>query len=67
MKLFDVLCIGVVLADLPLGPIDEDLFNKETTMVSAMRLTTGGDALNEAIVLARLGRRPALMGHIGAD
>lgn len=67
MELFDVLCIGVVLADLPLGPIDEDLFNKETTMVSTMNLTTGGDALNEAIVLSRLGRRPALMGHIGAD
>lgn len=67
MDRFDVVCIGVVLMDLPLGPLDEHIFQKETTMVPRISLTTGGDALNEAIVLARLGKKPALMGHIGAD
>lgn len=67
MKRYDVLCIGVALIDLPLGPVDEQIFHKETTMVPTISLTTGGDALNEAIILARLGKRPALIGHIGKD
>lgn len=67
MKRFDVICIGVALIDLPLGPVDEQIFIKETTMVSELSLTTGGDALNEAIILARLGKKPALIGHVGKD
>ncbi len=67
MNHFDVVCIGVVLMDLPLGPLDEQVFHKETTMVSGIRLTTGGDAFNEAVVLARLGKKPALLGQIGVD
>ena len=67
MNRFDVVCIGVVLIDLPLGPLDEKIFHEETSMVSSIALTTGGDALNEAIVLARLGKKPALIGQIGTD
>lgn len=67
MNRFDVICIGVVLIDLPLGPVDEQIFHKETTMVRKISLTTGGDALNEAVVLARLGKKPAVIGHIGMD
>lgn len=67
MKLFDIICIGVVLVDLPLGPVDEGIFREETTMVGKIGLTTGGDAFNESIVLSRLGKRPALIGHIGQD
>jgi sugar/nucleoside kinase (ribokinase family) len=67
MKRFDVICIGVALIDLPIGPVDEKVFKNETTMVPELRLTTGGDALNEAIILARLGKRPALIGHVGKD
>ncbi len=53
--------------DLPIGPLDDQILYKETTMVDQIRLTTGGDALNEAIILARLGKKPALIGHIGKD
>lgn len=67
MNRVDVVCIGVVLVDLPLGPLDEQIFHKETTMVPRIGLTTGGDALNEAVILARLGKKPALVGQIGAD
>lgn len=67
MDCFDVVCIGVVLMDLPLGPIDEQIFHEETTMVPQIGLTTGGDAFNEAVILARLGRKTALMGQIGMD
>lgn len=67
MNHFDVICIGVVLVDLPLGPVDERIFLEETTMVDKIGLTTGGDAFNESIVSARLGKRTALIGHIGRD
>jgi sugar/nucleoside kinase (ribokinase family) len=67
MDKIDVICIGVALMDLPLGPVDEGLFSEETTMVPGIRLTTGGDALNESIILARLGKKAALIGHIGKD
>ena len=67
MEQFDVICIGVVLVDLPLGPVDEGIFRTETTMVGKIGLTTGGDAFNESIVLARLGKKTALVGQIGQD
>ena len=67
MDCLDVVCIGVVLLDLPMGPCDEQIFYKETTMVPKISLTTGGDAFNEAVILARLGKKPALMGQIGSD
>jgi sugar/nucleoside kinase (ribokinase family) len=67
MNHFDVICIGVVLLDLPLGPLDEGIFHRESTMVGHIGLTTGGDAFNEAVILARLGKRTALVGHIGED
>lgn len=67
MSRFDVVCIGVALIDLPLGPLDEQIFHEETTVVRSIGLTTGGDALNEAIVLARLGNKTALIGQVGTD
>lgn len=67
MKKFDVVCIGAMVVDLPLGPVDENIFQGETTIVEDIQLTTGGDALNEAIILSRLGNSCALIGHIGKD
>ncbi len=67
MKKIDVVCIGIVLLDLPIGPLDSTVFSRETTMVKDINLTTGGDALNESIVLSRLGQKVALIGHIGKD
>lgn len=67
MKSLDVVCIGVVLLDLPVGPVDQQIFHHETTMVDKIRLTTGGDAFNESVVLSRLGKKTALIGHIGRD
>ena len=62
-----MVCIGVALMDLPLGPVDEGVFTAETTTVPGIRLTAGGDALNESIILARLGVRTALTSQIGKD
>lgn len=67
MKNIDVLCIGVVLADLLFGPVKGDVFLKEATFVENMNFTTGGDALNQGIILSRLGKNVGLIGHVGKD
>lgn len=67
MKREEILCIGVALLDMPLSPIDETVFRRETTMLPKIPLTTGGDALNQATILRRLGEKVALIGHIGDD
>lgn len=67
MDRIDVAVIGVALMDLPLGPLDEQIFKKETVIVPEIKLTTGGDALNEAVILSRLGKKSALMSRIGTD
>lgn len=67
MKDINVVCIGVMLVDLPLGPVNENLFTRESTVVDHIQLTTGGDALNEAIIISRLGHSSALIGQIGKD
>lgn len=63
----DVVCIGVALMDLPVGPITKEALDRETTMVKELRLTTGGDAFNQSVILSRLGQRVALVGQIGKD
>lgn len=67
MKKLDVLCVGVMLTDLLLGPLSQGIFDRETTFVDHMQFTTGGDALNEGIVLARLGKKVGLIGQVGKD
>lgn len=67
MNHVDVVCVGVMLIDLPLRLLNEDVFDRETTMVDDIQLITGGDALNEAVILSRLGNKVALIGHIGKD
>ncbi len=67
MDRIDVAVIGVALMDLPLGPLDEHIFQQETVVVPEIKLTTGGDALNEAVILSRLGKKTALISRIGTD
>lgn len=66
-KPLDVLCVGLMLVDLLVRPADAGIFSRDTTWADDMRLMTGGDALNEAIVLAKLGLRTGLVGRMGGD
>jgi sugar/nucleoside kinase (ribokinase family) len=67
MSSLDVVCIGAVVLDLPLGPVSIEVFRQESTMLEEIRLTTGGDAMNEAVILSRLGKKTGLIGQIGKD
>jgi sugar/nucleoside kinase (ribokinase family) len=63
----DVLCVGLMLVDILARPADASIFTRDTTWADDLRMCTGGDALNEAMVLSRLGLRAGLVGRVGGD
>lgn len=63
----EVLIIGAALTDLQLRPIPRDVFEIEVVPLERIALTIGGDAVNEATVISRLGHRTTLMSMIGND
>ncbi len=68
MKKYDVLDIGVIVADLPVKlPVDVLDFQTDTIRVPSLDFIPGGDAANSAIVLAQLGKKTALLGALGND
>jgi sugar/nucleoside kinase (ribokinase family) len=64
----DVLCLGLVIADVlvklkcPHTSFDEDL-----TIVNQIKLFSGGNALNTALALAKLGMNTGILGKLGCD
>ena len=63
----DIVLAGAAIIDVPVVPVDESVFTRGSTPVGRIILTSGGDALNEAIILSRLGRRVRLISRIGKD
>lgn len=68
MKKFDVVDIGIIVADIPVKiPCKVLDFTQDTLRVEQLELLPGGDAANSAIVLAQLGKKVALAGALGDD
>ena len=63
----DVILIGAAIVDIPLAPVDPGVFAAHSTPLERIAMQVGGDAANEALVLARLGHAPALISAIGRD
>ena len=63
----DAVIIGAAIADILLRPVDETVFSTGSCAVDSIRMSVGGDALNEATVLARLGHAPMLATKLGRD
>lgn len=63
----DVICIGAAIADLPLYPVDKYIFDNVSHPLDDISMTIGGDAINEATIITRLGHRVSLMSLIGDD
>jgi sugar/nucleoside kinase (ribokinase family) len=67
-KAFDVLHIGIMCADIPLKiPYDTVDFTVDSIILDDARMGPGGDAANAAQVMARLGKKSALLAKIGDD
>ena len=63
----DVVVIGTVVMDITAKPIAEQNTWKEKQRISGIRLSTGGDAANQSIRLADLGRSVAISACVGKD
>src|SRR6202161_717647 len=67
MEDLEVICIGMAVVDVLAKGVTKIPYDGSTVYVERISLCTGGDALNEAITLARLGHRVGLMTLVGTD
>jgi len=65
--LFDVACIGILVADVISKPVDEIPERGKLGLIDRIELYTGGCAVNAAIDMAKIGLSTALIGKIGND
>jgi sugar/nucleoside kinase (ribokinase family) len=63
----DVVCVGILVADAIVRPVDDLPETGTLALVDEITLRGGGCALNTATVLRRLGLDVALVGKVGAD
>ena len=62
----EMMILGAAISDVLISPARAEMLNRSSTPAQ-IRMTTGGDALNESTVLARLGHKTALGTVLGAD
>ncbi len=63
----DVLCVGILVADLFAPPLPRLPAAGELLLVDDFLLTTGGCAANAGVDLAKLGARVTVVGKVGND
>ncbi|MCQ2507701.1 MAG: carbohydrate kinase family protein [Dorea sp.] len=63
----EIIIIGAGIIDVIACPVTADVFESGSLPAREIRMTTGGDALNEATILARMGKRVQLETVIGKD
>ncbi|MBQ0000625.1 MAG: carbohydrate kinase family protein [Clostridiales bacterium] len=68
MKNKKITIIGAAILDILAGPVDaKHLYENGSQAMDSIRMTFGGDALNETIALSRLGEMPELITLLGKD
>ena len=63
----EILLIGGGVVDIPLRPVDAAVFSSPSHPLDCIRMCVGGDAVNESIIISRLGHRVALASKVGDD
>lgn len=66
-KKLDVICLGAAVVDIPLRPVSKDIFDIESYPVDCIAMSVGGDAMNEATIISRLGFKTGIIACIGDD
>lgn len=66
-KKLDVICLGAAIVDIPLRPVSRDIFDIESYPIDNIAMAVGGDAMNEATVISRLGFKTGIIAAIGDD
>lgn len=63
----EVICIGMATADILAKGVGEVRFGGHTEFVESVSMAVGGDALNQSVVLSRLGHKTSLLTMVGND
>lgn len=63
----EAVIVGAAIADILLRPVNRNVFDMGSCAVESIRMSLGGDAMNESTILARLGHRPMLVTKLGED
>ena len=61
------LCIGMMVCDTLISPVPENILELDSVRIDKPRICCGGDALNVAMGLAKLGCPVSIIGRIGRD
>ena len=63
----DIVIAGAAIIDIPVVPADLSVFSRTSTPAEHIIMTSGGDAMNEALILSQLGKKVRLVTRIGCD
>ena len=63
----DVTIIGCGVIDVLVGAVDDKILSRASTQMDFIKFNFGGDALNEATALSRLGKKVQWIDKIGDD
>ena len=63
----EISIIGAGVVDVLVGAVNEETFSRHSSPMDFIEMSFGGDALNEAIVLSRLGKKVEWISKIGND
>ena len=66
-KKYDVICAGIATWDTLFSGIDSDLMEVDGIQAKGYTASSGGDAVNAAVNMARLGIRTAVCASVGND
>lgn len=67
MKKNRIVVVGAGVVDVLVNPVDASVFEKGSVPVEHIKISTGGDALNESVILARLKKDYEADGCDGED
>ena len=62
-----ILSIGMMVCDVLIRPVPDDILGRDSVAIERPTISCGGDALNVALGLAKLGTDVVLVGRIGDD
>ncbi|MBO5330060.1 MAG: carbohydrate kinase family protein [Anaerotignum sp.] len=64
---YDITVIGAAIIDILAAPVSEAVFSAGSIPMETIKMSFGGDALNEAVILSGFGKKVQLISKVGDD
>lgn len=65
--MYEISVIGAGIIDILAATVSKEVFSSGSCPMDTMKMSFGGDALNEAVILSRLGKKVQLITKVGQD